>query len=235
MKRETHAAKVLDGSDPSKLGGAKVQVNDLVDERPLDEENFVPGRYPFAGNGEGFYYAPQAGTLLEVEVEGDSEAAVEELAPRWVGMLYSSKDEIPTEFQSDPTNRGGVKFGDEVFLQDKTQALTALISAMVRLGEETASHPLVRGDTWNTAWETWVSALETYLSAESTLASANATNFTSIAAACTVSPLTALKSFFEALALAWTNHGSAVSTFASATTTWKGQKETWLSTKCRTE
>lgn len=235
MKRETHAAKVLDGSDPLKLGGAKVQVNDLVDERPLDEENFVPGRYPFAGNGEGFYYAPQEGTLLEIEVEEDPEAAVEELAPRWVGMLYSNEDEIPTEFQSDPTNRGGVKFGDEVFLQDKAQALTALISAAVRLGEETASHPLVRGDTFNAAWETWMSALETYLTAESTLASSNATNFASIAAACTVSPLTALKAFFEALAQAWTDHGSAVSNFASATTTWKGAKNSWLSTKCKTE
>jgi len=235
VKRELQLGTVLDSADPSAQGGAQLQINEILDGAALDLPDFVPGRYPFAGNGEGFYYAPQRGALLEVEVEEDPEDAVEELSPRWVGMLYSDEDQIPAEFRSDPVNRGGIKFGEEVFLQDKVKALTALISAALRLGEEGATEAVMRGDAWNSAWDTWVSALDQYLSAEVTCANITATNFQALATASAVPPLTPLQPLFQALATAWTNFGAAIPGFQTATSTRKGQKQTWLSTKVKTE
>ena len=115
MKRETHVAKVLGNADPAKAGGAKLQATDLVDG-PLDAEDFFPGRYPIAGDDEGFYFAPPKGGQVELEAISDDDEGVEDLAPRWVGMLYSAKDKIPAEFRSDAVARGGIKWGLGVLL-----------------------------------------------------------------------------------------------------------------------
>lgn len=202
MKREVHAAKVLNNEDVDEIGAAKIQINDLVDNSSLDDIDFTPGRYPFAGGGEGFYYAPQEQSLLEVEVAEDDEESIEDLNTRWVGMLYSSDDSIPEEFQSDPTKRGGIKFGDEVFLQDKTKNLTSLISENVRLGEEEASHPLNRGDTYNDQLGIFLDALNVYIAA--------------------------IQGFADP-------SGTATNTLTAAINAFKTARDTWLSTKCKTE
>lgn len=251
MRREVHVGKVLDLADPDKSGGAKLQVNDLIDGSALDDVDYVPGRYPFAGGGEGFYYAPQKGSLLELEVEADEERAAEELAARWVGMLYTDQDAIPTEFSSDAQNRGGIKFGSEVFLQDKKLARTALISAAVRLGEEAASHPLMRGDTFNTQLETFLTALDVYLTAENTYTGQVGAYHTAEKAIWTawkaLSPglpvLTdaliavggALENPAQTAAAGATTYQGAVATFKAAVAAFKAAKTSWLSTKCKTE
>lgn len=251
MKRVVFVAKVLGNEDGDKLGAAKVQMNDLVDGKVLDDKDLTPGRYPFAGNGEGFYYAPQTGALLEVEVLEDDEEGVEDLGSRWVGMLYTSKDAIPEEFQSDATKRGGIKFGEEVFLQDKTKGLTALISLKVRLGEEEASHPLVRGDTYNTELTTYLTAEDAYLTAESTEAGNAASLWTALKAAlqvwaalppgvpATTDPLiafaTALQTAVDNLAAGGSAWTGAIGTFKSAVNAFKNKANSWLSTKCKTE
>jgi hypothetical protein len=251
MKREVYPAKVLNNEDVDKSGAAKIQVNDLVDNSALDDTDFTPGRYPFAGRGEGFYYAPQEQSLLEVEVAEDEEESVEDLNARWVGMLYSSDDSIPEEFQSDHTKRGGIKFGDEVFLQDKTKALTSLISSKVRLGEEEASHPLNRGDTYNEELVKFLDALDVYLAAESTyvglcktMSDADATNagvWAALGAGVPIlgSHLNASAALIggpaTALSAGSTAFQAAIATFRTAVAAFKAAKETWLSTKCKTE
>jgi len=251
VKRAVFLAKVLSNEDSDKLGAVKVQVNDLVDGGALDDENLTPGRYPFAGGGEGFYYAPQVGTLLELEVLEDEEEAVENLDPRWVGMLYTSEDVIPSEFQSDPTKRGGVKFGDEVFLQDKKKALTALISGKVRLGEEEASHPLVRGDTYNQELEIYLTGEGAYLIAENALAGNEATFWGAMKTALQtwqaltpgipattdmlIAFATAVKPSVDNLAAGGSAWSSAITAFQGVVTAFKGKLSSWLSTKCKTE
>lgn len=220
MKRETHLGKVLGNVDPARAGGAKVQVNDLVGDAPLDSEEFFPGRFPFAGNGEGFYFAPQPGAALEVEAVSDDDEGVEDLAPRWVGMIYSSADQIPAEFLSDAPNRGGIRFGDDVLLMDKTLKIFALISSKVRLGEEAASHPVVRGDTYNTE-------LSTFLDALTALAGGMKAAFTTLSGI-SVGVLGPLKPGFDAAITAWT-------AFEPAPAAFKATANTWLSTKVKTE
>ncbi len=201
MRKSIYVAKVLNNEDPQRIGAVKIQANDLIDDAALSEE-LTPGRYPFAGGGEGFYYAPQKGSLLEIEINEDEEESTEDINSRWTGMLYTKDDDIPEEFQSDPLKRGGIKFGDEVFLQDKTLNLSSLISENVRLGEEAASHPLNRGDTYNEQLVLFLDALTAYITAIQAIADPA---------------------------------GTATNALKAAIAAFKLAKETWLSTKCKTE
>jgi hypothetical protein len=165
MRRETHFGKVLSNADPEKAGGAKVQVNDLVGDGPLDPEDFVPTRFPVAGDDEGFYFAPPKGGAAEVEATADESEGVEDLAPVLVGMRFTSKDAIPEEFRSDPTKRGGIKWGSDVLLFDKAQDRLALVSGNVRLGEEEAAEEVLRGTTFNQEFNAFLGQLSTFVAA----------------------------------------------------------------------
>lgn len=164
MKRETFVAKVLNNVDPAKAGGVRVQATDLVDG-PLDPEDFAPGRFPVAGDGEGFYFAPPKGGQVELEAISDDAEGVEDLSPRWVGMLYSDADKIPAEFLSDAVERGGIKWGTSVFLMDRKQSRIALISDNVRLGEEEASEEVLRGTKFNSEFNAFLAQLSTFVAA----------------------------------------------------------------------
>ena len=164
MRRETHVARVLANADPGKTGGARIQAADVVDG-PLDPEDFAPGRFPTAGNGEGYYFAPPVGGQVEVEIAADEEEGTEELAARWVGMLYSGRDRIPEEFRSNAVDRGGIKWGTSVLLFDRTAALASLISDNVRLGVEDATEEVLRGTTFNSEFSAFLSQLSTFVAA----------------------------------------------------------------------
>lgn len=168
MRRETHLGKVLGNVDPTKSGGAKIQAADLVDG-PLDSEDVFPGRFPIAGDDEGFYFAPPKGGLVEVEAVADDAEGVEDLGAVWVGMRYSDKDKIPSEFRSDAVARGGIKWGDGVLLFDKAADLVAFVSENVRLGEETASEEVVRGTKFNSEFNTFLADLTTFVTALGTI------------------------------------------------------------------
>lgn len=219
MKRETHLGKVLANADPAKAGGAKVAAFDLVDG-PLDPEDFFPTRFPIAGDDEGFYFAPPKGGLVELEAASDDEESVEDVGAVVVGMRFSKKDKIPSEFRSDPVERGGIKWGDDVLLFDRAKALLALISANVRLGEENAAHPVLRGDSFN-------SELSTFLDAMTSLAGGMKAAFTTLSGVA-AGPLAPLKPGFDAAVAAWTTFEPTPAAFKSAATT-------WLSTKVKTE
>jgi hypothetical protein len=205
VRRETHVAKVLANADPGKAGGARVQATDLVDG-PLDPEDFVPGRFPTAGDDEGYYFAPSKGAQVELEALADDAEGVEDLGARWVGMIYSDKDKIPEEFRSNAVDRGGIKWGTEVLLFDRAAKLLSLISGNVRLGEEGATEAVLRGTTFNVELSTFLTDL--------------ATAFGALAAAST-GPLAPLAAGF----------GQA----QTACTVFSAKVSTWLSTKVKTE
>lgn len=217
--KEIHFGKVISNADPAGIGGLKVQVDTLVDGSVLSDE-YIPPTFPFAGKDEGFFFVPKEQSIVEVEVTADPEKATETISAKWRGVLYTDTDTIPTEFSSDPTNRGGIKFGNHTIVFEKAKDLLALISPAVRLGVEAASHPVMRGDTFNTA-------LDTYLTAVDALAQGNITNFGTLAAASTGS-LSPLAAGFGAQVTTWT-------TFKAAAASFKGQLNTWLSTRVKTE
>ena len=72
--------------------------------------------FPLAGqNQEGFFWVPQVGDQIEVEIN----RADEHMVPRYVRMLYSSEDDIADEFKTNYPNRMGWKTrSGHIFLFD---------------------------------------------------------------------------------------------------------------------
>lgn len=202
MKPERHVAKVTANAHPEKLGALRVESQTLSEGEDLGRD-WIHGVFPFAGAGEGFFYPPTLGALVEVEIEADPERSVEDLDARWVGCRYARGEEVPAEFGAD---RGGIKFGDEVLLQDRDAGLTALVSSALRLGEENASHPLTRGDNLNSALNNLADALDIF---------ANGVN-------AQVSPLAP-------------GIGAVCTALQGAVATFKAALPGALSTKCKTE
>lgn len=219
--KEVHFGTVVDNVDPEARGGLKVRVDTLLDQLPL-LESYIPPAFPFAGNGVGFFFVPEVGAQVEVEVEADPEKSVEDLNARWRGVLYSQNDPVPSEFTSDYPNRAGIKFGDLVVTFDRTQDVAAIVGDNVRLGEESASHPVMRGDTYNSAEDAYLSSEDGFLTA---LSGALSTWSGLPPGPATNASLTA---FAAALTASLASYQGAVGTF-------RGSQNSWLSTKVRTE
>jgi hypothetical protein len=252
MIREIHFAQVLSNDDPDNAGGLKVQIDAVEDGKAYGGGEFIPPCFPFAGSKVGFFFLPEKGTQVEVELESDPEKGTEDLSARWRSVLYNSKDKIPSEFLTDQTNRGGIKYGEGLILFDQKKDLVTLISNNVRLGEETASHPLVRGDTYNSQLTTFLTALETYLTAEDVYAGLEANHWIAAQAANLVwknlsppttpvlngvltaygTPLEATTNALKTGVITWR---AAIAAMKAATGAFKTAKTTWLSTKCKTE
>lgn len=237
MIRDVHTGKVLSNVDPAKAGGLKVQVDTLEEGTALHNGAFIPPSFPFAGNDVGFFFIPPKGALVEVEVESDDEKATEEMAPRWRAVLYTNTDKIPTEFASDYPNRAGIKFGGDLLLFDQTKDLLALISSKVRLGEENASHPVLRGDTFNTE-------LSTYLTAEdvwTTLHVADLAAWKALLAAWALIPAgqailgSDVNGWASALQVTNTALTAGGVPWKAAILAFKAKLISWLSTKVKTE
>lgn len=207
MKREVYFGKVLDNADPAKRGGLKLQVDEIERGRPFLGGEYVPPSFPFAGAGSGFFFVPPKNAVVEVELAADEGQAVEDLAARWRAVLYTDADAVPAEFLSDPTVRGGIKFGNAVLLIDSKTDVLALISPNVRLGTEAASHPVVRGDTYNSDLDAYLAAVDAALAAWAAVPPGGAE---------------------AALAAYATAVKSAISTF-------RGAASGWLSTRVKTE
>jgi Type VI secretion system/phage-baseplate injector OB domain len=235
--RSVHVGKVLDNDDPAKRGGLKVQVDDLEDGTALRGGEFVPPSFPFAGSNVGFFFLPAKGALVEVEVESDEEKATEELSPRWRAVLYTDADKIPSEFLSDQTNRGGIKVGSEVLLFDQKKTLLALISSNVRLGEEDASHPVMRGDTYNAELSTYLTAEDAYQTLSIADVAAWKALLTTWAGLPAGAALLGSDANAWATAMQTTNTALAAggSVWKAAILAFKAKVATWLSTKVKTE
>ena len=158
MIASVHFGVVVANSDPKRQGRLKIRVDDVEEGLPLGDE-WIPPTFPFAGKDRGFFFVPNVGAQVEVELQSDDDAAVDDVAARWRGVLYSDVDPVPSEFTSSYGSRGGLKVGGEVLLFDEAQGVTAVVSSNVRLGEESASHPVVRGDTLNSALDAFLTSM----------------------------------------------------------------------------
>lgn len=212
--REIHLGRVIANDDPDKRGGIKVRVDTLLDAVSAFGDRYVPPSFPFAGSDEGFFLVPQVGAQVEVEVEADPDNFLEDPSPRYRAVLYSRVDQIPSEFKSDYPNRGGIKIGDVVLTFDRTQDLLALVASNVRLGTESATHPLIRGDSFNDSLNTLITGAPNGLIAALSALEA-------VAAVQPPGPGAPLQPGLAALKAAWTTFSQAL--------------DTWLSTRVRTE
>lgn len=220
--KEIHYGKVLSNEDPAGNGGLKVQVDTLVDGASLGKD-FIPPTFPFAGADEGFFFVPEKGALVEIEVTADNARSTESPAARWRAVLYTDKDAIPAEFKTNPAKRGGIKFGAGVLLFDKLLDLLALVSSNVRLGTEAASHPLLRGDAFSDDLGTFLDAVTTFQ---------NAVKIPIGVWAALTPGIPATTDMFIAYAVAV---DAALVTFLSDVASFKAARAAWLSTRCKTE
>lgn len=241
MRREIHFAKVLSNDDPLRGGGLKLQVDTLEDGVPFRGGEFVPPSFPYAGANAGWFFLPDKGAIVEVEVEADEERATEEPAARWRAVLYTAVDTIPAEFLTNQTKRGGIKYGSGILLFDKATDVLALVSSNVRLGEELATHPVMRGDTYNAELSTYLDAEDAQQTVEqafwTTLASGPASALGVWAALPAGVPATTdmLIAFAAAMTTPAANVLAGGVTWKSAIAAFKSKLTTWLSTKVKTE
>lgn len=239
MRPERHVGNVVGVGDPERTGALRVEVKTLSEGAALGN-GWVPGIYPFAGRGEGFYFLPPLGSLLEVEVEADPGRATEDLDARWVGCRYTREDALPEEVRSDPVNRGALKFGAEVLLLDKLLRRIALISPNVRLGEEDASHPLTRGDTHNAQLDVYLQAEQAYDDLLTAVMTAVGVAIGPPAGWSTLSPgapatTDMLLAFAGTVGTPLGLLLSGTAAWVAAKATFRAAESTWLSTRCKTE
>lgn len=89
----------------TKLRGAVFFKSDTLTNGTEYPEAAQPS-FPLAGqNGEGFFWVPQIGDQIEIEIDKADEHPV----PRYTRMLYSSEDEVAAEFTENYPLRMGWK------------------------------------------------------------------------------------------------------------------------------
>jgi len=227
VRREVHIGR-LTSSEAGKVGERSVRADTLL-EADLPEQ--VQVLTPFAGGGDGLYFPSPSGATCALEVE---ERAVEEVAARVLGFLFNAKNPIPSECASNPAHRGALKLGENVLLLDRTLQLLALISGKVRLGEEDASHPVLRGDTFNAELVKYLQAEAIWVQAILMNSTANKLQFGALELAAT-GVLAPLAPAFKLLKEAWQTQETAAGTYLAAVNALLAAKDTWLSTKVNTE
>ena len=87
--------------------------------------------FPLAGkDGEGFFWVPQVGDQIEIEINAEDENA----NPKYVRMLYSDEDEIHPVFKENYPYRMGwaTRAGHVFYFDNKAEALA--IKLMHKLG-----------------------------------------------------------------------------------------------------
>jgi hypothetical protein len=118
MTKQYHYAEVTRIVDPdlgAKLRGAVYFRSETLTgdvEYPIPAEP----RFPFAKNKAGFFWVPEPGDIIEIEIDSDLETP----EPKWLGMVYSTEDELPREFIKNYTKRMGfvTKSGNMLVFDD---------------------------------------------------------------------------------------------------------------------
>lgn len=132
-KIERHFAivtKVVDDKLKEKLRGAVYFKSDTLTGKTEYPEPAEPS-FPLAGGkGEGFFWVPQVGDQIEIEIDSADEHA----NPKYVRMLYSSEDDIPEEFKTNYPYRMGwrTRVGHVLVFDNKEDAL--LVKLMHKIG-----------------------------------------------------------------------------------------------------
>lgn len=104
MLREVHAATVVNVDDPDKRGRLLFKSDTLMPDQtyPLWAEPL----FPYVGKeGAGFFFIPDVGTAIEVEVDPDTSEHPEAF---WRAALYSAGDPVPEPFKEEYPKKMGI-------------------------------------------------------------------------------------------------------------------------------
>lgn len=136
-KIEKHFAivtRVVDQNLKEGLRGAVFFKSDTLTGTTEYPEPAEPS-FPLAGaKGEGFFWVPQVGDQIEIEINKEDETA----NPKYVRMLYSSEDDIADVFKENyPFRMGWVTREGHVFYFDnKPEALAVRLAHKIGTGFE---------------------------------------------------------------------------------------------------
>lgn len=126
--------RVVDETLKEGLRGAVFFKSDTLSGETEYPEPAEPS-FPLAGkDGEGFFWVPQVGDQIEVEINAEDENA----NPRYIRMLYSDEDEISPVFKENyPYRMGWVTRAGHVFYFDnKPEALAIRLMHKIGTGFE---------------------------------------------------------------------------------------------------
>lgn len=124
--------RVVDDTLKEKLRGAVFFKSDTLTGSSEYPEPAEPS-FPLAGkDGEGFFWVPQVGDQIEVEINAEDENA----NPKYVRMLYSSEDDIPAEFKENYPFRMGwrTRAGHVLIFDNKPEALMVMFAHKIGTG-----------------------------------------------------------------------------------------------------
>ena len=136
-RTEKHFAivtRVVDDKLKEKLRGAVYFKSDTLTGGSESAEPAEPS-FPLAGQkGEGFFWVPQVGDQIEVEIN----LAGEHRNPVYTRMLYSSEDDIPEEFKTNYPFRMGwrTRVGHVFYFDNKEDALAVKLMHKIGTGFE---------------------------------------------------------------------------------------------------
>lgn len=136
-KTEKHFAivtRVVDDKLKEKLRGAVYFKSDTLTGDSEFSEPATPS-FPLAGqNGEGFFWVPQVGDQIEVEINSADETP----DPKYIRGIYSSEDEIPEEFKTNYPFRMGwrTRVGHILYFDNKEDALAVKLMHKIGTGFE---------------------------------------------------------------------------------------------------
>jgi len=107
MGKEIHFATVTRNTDEDEGAQLRGAIFFQSDTLTGDIEFSEPAEpcYPFATNSGGFFWVPEPGDIVEIEIDD----ALEHPVPRWRCGVYSSEDELAREFRKNYTKRMGFR------------------------------------------------------------------------------------------------------------------------------
>lgn len=124
--------RVVDGDDKEVLRGAVFFKSDTLTGSTEYPEPAEPS-FGLAGkNGEGFFWVPQVGDQIEVEINAADETA----NPKYLRSIYSQEDDIAAEFKENYPFRMGwrTRAGHILLFDNKAEALLVMFAHKIGTG-----------------------------------------------------------------------------------------------------
>lgn len=169
---DIYKAKVVDNQDPECRGRLRVECTALLGSDQAISD-WVDPVFPYAGKGYGWFFVPETGASVELEVDSGSSSEEFGVATfmtnpnfKWISATYLLPTDVPTEFGIAAGPAYGRRMGLKtpqglLFMLDDSLKQIVLKYGKLRIGSETAANPLVLGDLIQSILVTLFQAVKT--------------------------------------------------------------------------
>ncbi len=122
-RKSKHTGTVTDNNDPDMQGRLTVECPTIVTGDVLE---WIDPKFPFTDSGmlAGWFFVPNIGAQVEVEIEEEEDSEVQGLEPKWQCTLYPDGT-VPVEFRIPgeyPNIRGWKTAAGHLLIMNDTEA-----------------------------------------------------------------------------------------------------------------